>query len=196
MTGKGKYYGTVTKTFKINPKAITPSVALTKTNFTYSGEVIKPGADVKDGATKLTAADYTVTCCSNCKNVGPQKVTVKLKGNYSGPDTVLSFKINPKGTTLKSLTGTSKGATVKWTKQDTKMSTAYITGYKIQLATDSAFTKNVKNVTVSGYSRVGKSVTGLAGAKKYYVRIRTYKTISDVIYYSGWSSAMTVTTKQ
>ena len=193
VTGKGNYKGTLSATFKIAAKKITPAVTLSANAFTFNGKVRKPTVTVKDGTKTLTTADYTVTYASGRKNVGVYKVTVKLKGNYSGTKTV-TFKINPKGTTVKTLTAASKAITVKWTKQATKMASSVITGYQIQLATNSTFTANKKLVTVAGFKKVSRKVTGLMGAKKYYVRIRTYKTISGTKYYSPWSKAKTVKT--
>ena len=66
-------------------------------------KVKKPSVTVKDGSTKLAASQYTVTYASGRKNVGKYNVKVTLKGNYSGSKTV-AFKINPKGTSLKTLT--------------------------------------------------------------------------------------------
>lgn len=44
------------------------------------------------------------------------------------------------------------------------------------------------------------TVKNLSGAKKYYVRVRTYKTVKvgkkKVTYYSNWSTVKTVTTKK
>lgn len=92
------------------------------------------------------------------------------------------------------ISGGAETAAVKWKKQSAKMATSRITGYEIQLATNSKFTKNKKNVTVKGYDSTSKKVTGLKGGKKYYVRIRTYKKVGGTTYYSPWSKAMTVTT--
>ena len=193
ITGKGNYTGTTKATYKINTKAITPAVTLSASAYTYNGKVQKPTVTVKDGSTKLAASQYDVTYVSGRKNVGTYKVTVKMKGNYSGSKTV-SFKINPKGTTLSKVTKAKKAATVKWKKQAAKMSTSRITGYQIQLATDSKFTKNKKVVNVKGYSKTSKKVTGLKGGKKYWVRIRTYKKVGSTTYYSPWSKTKTVTT--
>ena len=195
ITGKGSYGGKITKSFTIKPKAVTPKVTLSAKAYTYNGKVKKPTVTVKVGTKTLASTDYTVTYASGRKNVGSYKVTVKLKGNYSGSKAV-SFKINPKGTTLSTLTAASKAITVKWKKQATKMATSTITGYEIQLATDSAFTKNVKKVTVAGYTKVSKKVTGLLGARTYYVRVRTYKTVDGTKYYSDWSAVKTVKTKK
>ena len=76
------------------------------------------------------------------------------------------------------------------------MASARITGYQIQLATDANFTKNKKGICLSGYNMAGRKFTGLKGGTKYYVRIRTYKKIGDVTYYSGWSATKTTTTKK
>ena len=194
ITGKDDYTGTTKATYKINKKAVTPTVTLSASAYTWNGKVRKPAVTVKDGSTKLAASDYTVTYKNN-KNVGKASAVVTLKGNYSGSKTV-TFKINPKGTSLKTLTKASKAVTVKWTKQATKMSSARITGYQIQYATDSKFTKNAKTVTVKGYSTVSRKITKLTGGKKYYVRIRTYMKTGGANYYSPWSKAKTVTTKK
>ena len=193
-------YASALKTInlKVNaypPKAITPTVTLSAKAYTYNGKVKKPTVTVKDGSTKLAASQYDVTYASGRKNVGTYKVTVKMKGNYSGSKTV-SFKINPKGTTLSKVTKAKKAATVKWKKQAAKMSTSRITGYQIQLATDSKFTKGKKTVNVKGYKKVSRKVTKLKGGKTYYVKIRTYKTIKGKKYYSKWSKVKTVKTKK
>ena len=193
VTLKDNYSGVASKTFTIKPKTVTPAVTLSSTSYTYDGKVKKPSVTVKTGTTKLTTASYTVTYASGRKNVGIYKVTVKLKGNYSGSK-VVSFKINPKGTTISSLDKKNTSITVKWNKQSTKMATSYITGYQIQTATNSAFTFNQKNTTVTGYSKVSKEITGLLSGTKYYVRIRTYKTVNGNKYYSPWSTYKTVTT--
>jgi len=180
--------------WKIKAKAITPSVTLSVSDYTYDGKAKKPTVTVKYGSTKLASSNYTVAFKNN-KNVGKASVVVTLKGNYSGSKTV-TFKINPKGTSIKTPSKESKAITVKWTKQAAKMSSSRITGYQIQLATDSKFTKNQKTVSVTGYDKVSQKVTKLKGKTKYYVRVRTYKTVSGKKYYSPWSKVKTVTTKK
>ena len=90
---------------------------------------------------------------------------------------------------LSSVSATSKGFKAKW------KSVKYIGGYQIQYATNSKFT-GAKKVTVSGYKSTTKTVSKLKAKKKYYVRIRGYKTIGGKKYYSDWSSKKTVTTKK
>jgi len=163
--------------------------------YTYDGKVKKPSVTLKDAnGKKIASTNYTVTYKNN-KNVGKASAVVTLKGNYSGSKTV-TFKINPKGTSLSKVTKAKKAATVKWKKQSSKMSSSRITGYQIQLAMNSKFTKNKKTVTVNGYSKTSKKVTGLKGGKKYWVKIRTYKTVNGTKYYSPWSKVKTVKTKK
>ena len=171
------------------------TIKLSVTSYTYDGKVKKPTVTVKDSkGNTISKTNYTVTYASGRKNVGSYKVTVKFKGNYSGTKT-LTFKINPKGTSLKTLAATSKGFKATWTKQATKMATSYITGYQIQYSTSSTFASGNTTVTVSKYSTVSKTISKLKAKKKYYVRIRTYKTVSGVKYYSPWSAKKYVTTK-
>ncbi|MBR0373379.1 MAG: fibronectin type III domain-containing protein [Mogibacterium sp.] len=162
-------------------------------NATYTGKAIYPSPVVTcEGKTLKRNTDYTVSY-KNYRNVGTATVTVKGKGNYTGTLTG-TFKILPKGTTISKLTRASKAITVNWKKQSTKMSTTLITGYQIQLATDSKFTKNKKTVTVQGYSKTSTKVTKLKAKTRYYVRIRTYKSINGTKYYSLWSAAKYITT--
>ena len=75
------------------------------------------------------------------------------------------------------------------------MSESRITGYQVQVASNSKFTTGKKTVTVKGYTVLSKKITKLMSKKKYYVRIRTYRTVSGVKYYSKWSKVKTVTVR-
>ena len=44
-------------------------------------------------------------------------------------------------------------------------------------------------------SITSKKISSLSKKKKYYVQVRTYKTVSKVNYYSSWSGKKTVVTK-
>ena len=166
------------------------SITLSASVLTYNGKERKPTVTVKDSkGNKVDRKNYTVKY-SNNKKVGTGKVKITFKNEYEGTYTA-TFKINPAKTDIKSLSAKKKGFTVKWAKQ-----TAQTSGYQIQSATDSKFTKNKKLTTVSGTKNTKKSVTGLKARKKYYVRVRTYKTVNGKKYYSPWSKAKTVTTKK
>ena len=171
------------------------NIKLNKTAYTYNGKVQKPSVTVKDskGKTLKNGTDYTVTYPKGMKNVGKYTVKVTLKGNYSGTKS-LTYNINPKGTSVSKVTAAKKGFKVTWKKQATQT-----TGYQVQYSTSSKF-KSAKTVTISKNKTTSKSVSKLSAKKKYYVRVRTYKTVKvngkNVKLYSGWSKAKSVTTKK
>lgn len=167
------------------------TVALSSTSYVYNSKVKKPSVTVKNSkGSKISSSNYTVTYSSGRKNVGTYTVTVKFKGNYSGT-VKKTFTIKPKSTNISKLTKKSKGFTVKWKKQ-----TAQVTGYQIQYSTSSKFgSKTTKTVTVSKNKTTSKTISKLKAKKKYYVRIRTYKTVNGKKIYSAWSSTKSVKTK-
>ncbi|MBR7060340.1 MAG: fibronectin type III domain-containing protein [Eubacterium sp.] len=166
------------------------TISLSTTKYTYNGKAKTPKVTIKDRkGNKISTKNYKVKY-SNNKKVGTGKVKITFKNDYEGTYTK-TFKINPKGTSLKSVSKKRKGFTAKIKKQATQTS-----GYQIQYATNSKFSKNKKTVTVKGNKNTSKTVSGLKGGKKYYVRVRTYKTVNGKKYYSSWSKAKTVTTKR
>ncbi|MBQ4467344.1 MAG: fibronectin type III domain-containing protein [Firmicutes bacterium] len=197
ITGTGFYKGNAEGSFTIKAVKLT-SASMSKTEVVYNGKAQKPTATVKakvNGSTKTlkSGTDYTISY-SNNKDVGKAKVTIKGKGNFTGSLTK-TFKINPKGTTIKTPVAAKKAITVKWAAQKAKMSKTRITGYQIMIATNKAFTKGKKTVTVSGYSKTSKKITGLKAKTKYFIKVRTYKTVSGTKYYSKWSTVKTATAK-
>ncbi|MBR3245733.1 MAG: sirohydrochlorin cobaltochelatase, partial [Parasporobacterium sp.] len=188
VTGKGNYKGTATQTFKIVAKALSAkSVTLSKTSYVYNGNAKKPAVTVKDGNKTLkNGTDYTVSYKNN-KNVGKATVTIKGKGNYTGTVTK-NFKIVPKGTTLTKVTKASKAFTAQWNAQKTQT-----TGYQIQYSTNKNF-KSATTKPVKSNAKTSLKVSGLKANTTYYVRVRTYKTVGGVNYYSGWSGYKTVKT--
>ena len=175
------------------PKA--SSIKLKATSLTYNGKVRTPKVIVKDrtGKTLVKNTDYTVSYAKGRKYVGKYAVKITFKGKYSGTK-ALYFTITPKATSISSLTAGSKKFTVKWKKQATQT-----TGYQVQYSASSKFSK-AKTVTVGKNRTVSKKISKLSGKKKYYVRVRTYKTVKingkSIRIYSGWSKAKTVTTKK
>lgn len=191
ITLKGDYTGTSIVSFKIIAKKATPTVSLAKSVYTYTGSNIKPAATVKVGKTVLKKnLDYTITYPKSCKYVGTYKVTIKLKGNYSGTK-VVTYKINPKATRLNSVVGSNDRFTVKWAKQ-----TVQVTGYQIQYSLKSNFSSGNKSVTVNKNSINTKTIKKPAAGKTYYVRVRTYKKSGNKTYYSSWSNVTTTNVKK
>ena len=196
VTGKGDYEGTVKQNFTIKgnlgnaaTKVTTESIA----KKTYNGSAWTPKPWVKavlPGGTvgKLTnGTSYTLSYKNNV-NVGKASLIITGKNKYRGTKTV-NFTISPEGTTMKNIVPLSKGFRVTWNKQ-----TVHTSGYDIIYSTKSDFsTYAIK--TVSGNTNYIKSVTGLKGNTKYYVKIRTYKMVDGTKYLSKWSEAGSITTK-
>ena len=125
-------------------------------------------------ATNGTLYYYSVTAvCNSTQSVkAASKKTVRLT-----VPTISSMK-----------TVTSKSLTVTYKKN------SKATGYQIQYSTSSSFS-STKTVWVKSSSTLSKKLTGLTKGKKYYVRIRAYKTVSGTKYYSAWSAKSKTVTK-
>ncbi len=188
---KGHYSGTKTLTFKIKPVNISKcKLKLTDDAYTYNGKVKTPTVVVKNanGTTLKKNKDYTVTYAKGRKNIGKYKVTIKMRGNYTGTKT-LYFTVKPKPTSMKSLTAESRALKVKINRRLTQNS-----GYQIQYSRSKSF-KDYKTKSISDYKKNTVTLTGLKSKATYYVRVRTYKTVNGKKYYSNWSDYMTKKTK-
>ena len=191
-------WGNIAKIAHTTKQTVTKasSIKLKATSLTYNGKVRTPKVIVKDrtGKTLVKNTDYTVSYAKGRKYVGKYAVKITFKGKYSGTKT-LYFTIKPKATSISSLKAGSKKFTVKWKKQATQT-----TGYQVQVATNKKFKKNKKTVTIKKQKTTKTTVKKLKAKKKYYVRVRTYKTVKingkSIRIYSGWSKAKTVTTKK
>lgn len=215
ITGKGYYTGTVTKTFTIASKSSNEStmgtpqtpgssvspedfdtsdeiekIKLSKTSFVYNGKRRMPKVTVKNGLGEVLekGKDYTVTY-KNCTKVGKATVVIKGKGFYSGTFKK-TYKIVPKAPISYKPKAAKKAVTVKWKKV-----TSQVTGYQVMVATNKNFTKNTKKVFVKGYKKTSYKVGNLKKKKTYYVKVRTYKSVNGVKYYSAWSKVKTCKTK-
>lgn len=121
-----------------------------------------------------------------------KKYTYYAKAYYGSSVSAKANTISimvPSKPSISSLSAGTGSITVKWKKNSS------VTGYQIQYATNSSFTSGKKTVTVTGASKVSKTVTGLSSSKKYYVRVRSYKTVGGKKFYSAWSTTKSKTTK-
>lgn len=85
VKGTGKYKGTLTGKFTINPAEIKQAaINLSASSFIYDGKEKKPEITVKNGDKVLIAGtDYTVSYSNNME-VGSAKAVITGKGNYTG----------------------------------------------------------------------------------------------------------------
>ena len=164
---------------------------LSATKFTYTGKNVAPTLTVKDASgNKIASTQYTVKNLK-AKTVGKHTVTITFKNDYRFNDNMtVAYTINPKNATVKSVVKLSKGFKVTWVKS----TSANASGYQIRYSTKSSMA-SAKSVKVKGYSSTSKSITGLKAKKKYYVQVRTYKTVGGKTYYSAWSAKKAITTK-
>ncbi len=196
VTGTGNYRGTVTRTFTI-AKAVN---SMTASNITKTYKKKKQSVSVVPGQTGGARLSYKssnkkVKVTTSGKVTIPAKfigkvtitVTASETGNFLKTEKKITITVNPSGTKLSKVKNVSgKKAEVKWKK------TTDVTGYQIQYATDKNFRKGAKIVTVKGKSKTSGTIKKLKKKKTYYVRVRTYKTVSGVKYYSAWSKAQKV----
>ena len=165
------------------------STSLSVNSYTYDGKSHKPGITIYDSkGNVISANNYTLSYGSNTKSIGTHYITIRFKGNYSGTAS-RSYTIYPKSPKLTKLSGKSKGFSAKWNKVTSS------SGYQIQYSTNRNFKKS-GTVTISKKSTKSATVRRLKGKKKYYVRVRTYKTVSGYKYYSSWSNVKSVKTKR
>lgn len=97
--------------------------------------------------------------------------------------------VKPKKTSIKKLSKGKKKFTVTWAK------VSGVKGYQIQYSSDKKLKKNNKSVTVTKQKKTKATVKKLKSKKKYYVRVRTYKTVNGKKIYSSWSKVKSVKTK-
>ena len=190
--GYPEYYLSADKTVKLITKK-TAAVSISKAKAAaiadqvYTGEAIKPAVTVKYNGKKLTkGTDYTVTYKNN-KKIGTATVTITGKDDYKGTQKV-TFRIVPKAAKFSSITAGEKQLTVQWGQGSN------ITGYQIEYSLKKDFSDS-KNVTISKAATTKKVIGNLESGKKYFIRIRTYKTVNGKKYWSAWSAVKYKTTK-
>ena len=156
-----------------------------KSSYIYTGKQIKPNITVKSGKTTLKKnIDYTVSYKNNIKT---GKATVKItgKGNYTGSITK-TFYIVPKAPTGLKLTTRKKNIKVSY-KKSTGAS-----GYQIAYSTSKS--KGFKYITVNSKT-ASKVIKKLKSKKKYYVKVRAYKTVGKKKYYGSYTSIKSIKVK-
>ena len=134
--------------------------------------------------------EYTVDKAATYAASGTKSIHCAVC-NAQKPDSAVSIaKLKVPAPTVSKLKALKKGFTVKWKK------VSAATGYQVQYALNSKFTKSKKTVKITKAATVSKKVTRLKAKKKYYVRVREYTVVNGKTYCSTWSKSKTVTTKK
>lgn len=192
-----------TADLKLTWEITKPSNTITVKNVTKTtstkAQTVKLGAKAKENAKLTYKSDSKyvkvdkkgkVTIAKNFVGKATITVTASATKTYQETTKKVTVTVNPAKVKL---TGVKnyKGKKLKaYWKKNTK-----VTGYQVQYSTSSKF-KSAKTVTVKGYKSTSKTITKLTKNKKYYVRVRTYKTVGKVNYYSGWSNVKSITIKK
>ena len=131
--------------------------------------------------------------CSICGAViTPQTVIPQISAPTQPivtPNTTVKAVSKPKSAKIKKVKSAKKAVSVQWKK------VSGVKGYQVQVATDKKFKKNKKTATVKKQKTTKVTIKKLKAKKKYYVRMRTYKTVNGKKVYSSWSKVKKVKTK-
>ena len=94
------------------------TMKLSNTSFKYNGKVHRPTIILKNGKGKtVSKSNYSIKYSNkNSKKVGEYTITIKFKGDYKGTK-VLTYKIKPKGVTVKKVKASKKAFKINWYKK-------------------------------------------------------------------------------
>lgn len=203
ITFKGEYSGTSSRSFKIVPKAS----AITSAQNTASGIKITWSRSANAGGyliqrkkgngkyvtIKTIKSNKTLSYIDTAANKQGVRYAYRVQAYKTVSGVACSaavsagkaqYYVKPVGISS-AVNKSVKKLTVTW-----KKNTA-VTGYQIQYAGNNTF-KNAKIVTIPSSKAASRTIANLQ-KKKYYVRMRGYKKVKGVTYYSSWSSAKSVT---
>ncbi len=185
----------------VNPPAakknqtISVKSAITKA---YGDKAFSLGAKITAGNGKLSykSSDNKVAQPDSSgkitiKGIGKCTITVTASGTttYNAKTAKVTLTVNPKKAKLKTLKPGKKSLKVTWTKD------AKATGYEVQCCLKKNFKSGVKKSTIKKAKTTSTTIKKLKKGKKYYVRIRAYKTVKiggkSTKLTGAWSKVMT-----
>ena len=175
VTGKGKYTGTKSYTYRVASKSVAPSnVAASASSKTYTGKKQATAITVKYGKTVLKKnVDYTVKGITAATNAGTYKITITGKGNFKGTKTI-TYTVKKAAQKVRVVAGkTSKRVYVSGVKGKAKVS----------------YTTNNGRVKVSN----GKVIVG-KGVKKG-TKVRVTVTVAATHNYKSYKKTVTYVVK-
>ena len=155
-------------------------------SYTYSGSAIKPKVTVKNGSSKVSSSNYTVTYKNNTK-VGTATIIIEGKGSYRG-FIRKTFVVKPKPQTL--TLKAAKAAFIASWPQDTQAS-----GYMVTYSKDKNFKTGVYSYTVSSNTKTKVTFNSKPkSGETWYVKYRAFVKIGSSKYgnYSAVKSIKTL----
>ena len=112
--------------------------------------------------------------------------TVSKRNIYGEYSNACAVYTKPKKPSL-SLKTTKKAITASWKKVSAS-------GCEVQCSTSKKFDSQTKKYTVSA-GKLSKKITKLKSGRRYYVRVRAYKTVNGTKIYSPWSAVKSLKCK-
>ena len=204
ITGKGNYTGTITKTFIIKPKKVTgfkvkeqktDSIKLSWSKVTgktgykiYSYNYKKEKWEYVGKTDKTTYTIKKLKAGTTYKFRVRAYVTVSKKDYFGSYTSSLKTTTQTKKPSISKLTTKNKKATIKW------KNVSGASGYQIYMAT-SKKGKYSRIKTITKGSTTSYTKSKLKKNKKYYFKIRTYRTVDGKKVYSSFSSVKSIKIK-
>lgn len=186
--GMGNYEGSQSCQFEIQGASITAAKLFVKSQVTYTGRNITPSVTVYYAGRKLILnKDYAVFYHRN-KGVGTAQAVVEGIGNYKDSKDIF-YKIAPRKGNIRKLSVKKGVVTVKWTKR------TEASGYYVEYSQDKNFKKNVKRKNIKSGKTVSLTVKKLEKKKRYYFRVRCYKTVNGKKIYGSYSKVKSIRVK-
>lgn len=152
----------------------------------YNATGVKPGQytlNVTDKSAKYAPFSASFTLTTN-KSDKPSDATTATKPSTTTTATKPAVKpvkkVTVKKQTVKVKAGKKK-LTVTWKKDKN------VSGYQIKIATKKNF-KGAKTYTVKSYKTYKKVIKKLKAKKKYFVKVRAYKTVGKSKVYGAYSA--------
>ena len=188
VTFESAKYQDVKVSVKVNKaKGTLTTKAKTTVNTAIGSKSVNLGAKATTGMKVSYASSNkkVATVSSNgtvsVKGTGIATITVTASGsNYNTVTKKITIKVAPKKQSVKAKTAKKK-LTITWTKDSNA------TGYQVQIATKKNL-KGAKTYTVKSYKTYKKTISKLKSKKKYYVRVRSYKTVGKTKLYGAYST--------
>ena len=188
-------YNSAKKTVTINVTKKSQTVTASNKTYTIGSKNRSLGAKAKTGLSYKSSDPSAVSVSAKgevtAKKVGAYKITITAKSTktYKSAKKVITITINPKATTISALSSPSEKKLSVTVKKGSSVS-----GYQIRYATSSSMA-GAKTATMTGTNKTFSLSEVENKDVKYYVQVRTYKTVSGKKYYSSWSTAKSVTVK-
>lgn len=191
----GRYTITTSGGSSSSKKAQVISAPNVKTALGVKPFTLKASVTTGDGKLSYSSSNQAVAVISSAgkvtvKGVGTTTITITASETsaYKKTTKKITIKVYPKATVITQLVSeTSKKMLVRWS------SVSGSTGYHVQYADNASF--NSPKAYYASSAASGVRFSNVKTGTRYYVRVRTFKKVNGVTYYSKWSTVKSVVVK-